>query len=314
MRIVQAPRASAVLYNILVGQKTKKPWLLPANICPIVPITFFKAGVPFEFVDISVETLHMDLMQAEVQIEKRRVGGVLYAHTYGEAGTPDLFFEYAKSLDPDLILLDDRCLCVPDFEGSPSADVTLYSTGYAKVVDLGFGGYAFIKNDVSYKPARLIFNEYHHDQIEDSYKKAIQNHTRYTYKDNDWLDTNKSLPEWNEYRRQIEDNLQVSLAQRERLNKIYSSVLPLEIQLPQGFQMWRFNIRVGNKAHILKAIFDAGLFASSHYAALTGIMTDGTAPEADRLAGKVINLFNDHHFDPQKAGQVCEAILERYEG
>lgn len=212
------------------------------------------------------------------------------------------------------MVVDDRCLCVPDFEGNPSADVTLYSTGYAKIVDLGFGGYAFIKDEVFYKPARLTFNENHHARIEDTYKKAVQDRTRYTYHDCDWLDTNESLPGWNEYCQQIEDNLQVSLAQRERLNKIYSSVLPLEMQLPQGFQMWRFNIRVGNKPRILKAIFDAGLFASSHYVSLTGIMTDGTAPEADRLAGEAINLFNDHHFDPQRAGWICEVILEHYEG
>jgi len=314
MRIFRAPRASTILYNVLIGQKGKRPWLLPANICPIVPITFFKAGVPFEFVDISAETLHMDLKQVEVQIEKRRVGGVLFAHTYGDASTPHHFFEYAKVLDSDLIIVDDRCLCVPDFEGGQFADVTLYSTGYAKIVDLGFGGYAIVKNEVLSKPARLTFNENHQNQIEDAYKKAIQNRTRYTYYDCDWLDTSESLPEWKEYRRQIEDKLQVSLAHREQLNKIFSSTLPREIQMPQEFQMWRFNIRIRNKSRVLKAIFDAGLFASSHYAPLTGIMVDGNAPEADRLASEVINLFNDHHFDAQKAGQVCEVILEHYEG
>ena len=57
MQIVQASRASAILYNLLKSQTNTHPWLLPANICPIVPITFFKAGVPIEFVDISAETL-----------------------------------------------------------------------------------------------------------------------------------------------------------------------------------------------------------------------------------------------------------------
>ncbi len=57
MKTIKPPRASAILYNLLVSQKQTKPWLLPANICPIVPITFMKADVPFEFVDISSETL-----------------------------------------------------------------------------------------------------------------------------------------------------------------------------------------------------------------------------------------------------------------
>ena len=32
--------------SILASQKERKPWLLPANICPIVPITFLKGARP----------------------------------------------------------------------------------------------------------------------------------------------------------------------------------------------------------------------------------------------------------------------------
>jgi hypothetical protein len=64
----------------------------------------------------------------------------------------------------------------------------------------------------------------------------------------------------------------------------------------------------------MKAIFEAGLFASSHYASLAGIMAEGPAPHAAALASEVINLFNDHHFDADRAAQVCDLILENYEG
>ncbi|MFN8460711.1 MAG: hypothetical protein U0X93_02905 [Anaerolineales bacterium] len=158
MKTIQAPRASAILYNLLVSQKQTKPWLLPANICPIVPITFMKADVPFEFVDISPETLHMDLGQAEARIKKRDVGGLLYAHTYGDESTPDDFFARAKSLNPEMLIVDDRCLCIPSFNANSSVDVTLFSTGYAKIVELEFGGYVFLREDVKYQPASLPFH------------------------------------------------------------------------------------------------------------------------------------------------------------
>src|SRR5262245_18473479 len=116
MQIIQAPRASAILYRLLKSQASPLPWLLPANICPIVPITFFKARVPFEFVDISTATLHMDLEQVEALIKTRKYGGLLYAHTYGESSTPVEFFTNAKSLNPALLIIDDRCLCIPDLE------------------------------------------------------------------------------------------------------------------------------------------------------------------------------------------------------
>lgn len=312
MRIAQAPRASAILYHVLVSQTETHPWLLPANICPIVPITFFKARVPFEFVDVSGETLHMDLEEAEALLKKRKYGGLLYAHTYGESSTPNEFFLNAKILAPELLILDDRCLCIPDLEpdtDSP-ADVTLYSTGYAKIVELNFGGYALMKEDISYQPVHLPFTPQEHEELEKAYKESISKRDRFAYHDTNWLETDSDLPAWYDYRQQIEMHMNDSLGQRGTLNQIYSGQLPSEIQLPQVYQTWRFNLRVKNKKRILDAIFNAGLFASSHYASLAGIMADGQAPNAEKLADEVINLFNDHHFSAEQAEQVCAIIVE----
>jgi len=130
----------------------------------------------------------------------------------------------------------------------------------------------------------------------------------------DWLETDGILPEWGDYRQRIEGDLKMSLDQRARLNEVYTSRLPPQVQLPQNYQWWRFNIHVKNKTEIMRAIFEAGLFASSHYVSLAGIMAEGSAPHADTLADEVINLFNDHHFDADRAAQVCGLILENYEG
>jgi len=312
MQIVQAPRASAILYNLLKSHSNNSPWLLPANICPVVPLTFFKAGIPIEFVDISAETLHMDLEQAEARLKRGKVGGILYAHTYGEPSTPSEFFQLVKSRYPELLLIDDRCLCIPDLEPvqDMSADMTLYSTGYAKIVELNFGGYAFIQEDVPYQPQILYFNPKADKDVERVYKQAIQNREPYEYKDSDWLQTNATLPAWYDYRQKIEKNLDGSLRQRKTLNEIYISRIPIENQLPQSYQSWRFNVRLKNKEHILKAIFSADLFASSHYASLAGIMAPGHCPQAEILENEIINLFNDHHFNAQQAEGVCALIME----
>ena len=312
MQIIQAPRASTILYNLLISQKDKNPWLLPANICPIVPITFFKAHVPFEFVDISARNLHIDLDQVEMSVKKRKYGGLLYAHTYGEPSTPNEFFRHVKMLDPGLMILDDRCLCLPDPEPDESsiADIILYSTGYAKVVELKFGGYSFMKDNVSYKPERLPFVPSDQEEVEKAYKESVSRNERFIYHDTDWLDTESSLPTWYDYWNQISSRLNESLAQRRMLNEIYASRLPKEIQLPPQFQTWRFNIRVKNRKGILDAIFNAGLFASSHYASLAGIMAEERAPQAEALADQVINLFNDHHFTVEQAERACEVIME----
>ncbi len=67
--------------QFLESSKQHEPLVIPANICPIVPITFYKAGTPIEFVDISSETLHMDLEKAEARLSQGSFGGILYAHT-----------------------------------------------------------------------------------------------------------------------------------------------------------------------------------------------------------------------------------------
>jgi hypothetical protein len=312
MKIVQAPRASAILYHLLCSQREKRAWLLPANICPIVPITFLKAGVPFEWVDISAENLHMDLDQAEALIRSRRFGGLLYAHTYGEASTPNDFFSSIKSIAPELLIVDDRCLCIPHLKADQNnlADVQLYSTGYAKIVELNFGGYAFIREQVDYQPQHLPFDPQHHEDIERSYKQLISQQKVYVYQESDWLETETDLPSWNEYQESIHSKLSVSLEQRRAINGIYLQSLPAEIQLPHSFQSWRFNIRLKKRDAVLAAIFAGKLFASAHYASLAGIIGEGSAPQAETLASEVINLFNDHHFTPTQAEQVSRIILE----
>lgn len=254
----------------------------------------------------------MDLEQAEGRLKRGAYGGILYAHTYGEPSTPDDFFQIVKARHPDLILVDDRCLCIPDLEPNKDmvADAALYSTGYAKIVDLGFGGYAFLKDSAAYQPEHLRFSPAAHEEIEKEYKQAIQERSPYRYRDCDWLQSDAGLPAWYDYRLQIEAGLKASLQRRTALNAIYASCLPDEIQYPKKFQTWRFNIQLENKQRVLDAIFASGLFASSHYASLAGIMAPGQAAQAEVLANGIINLFNDHHFDEKKVEQVCELISE----
>lgn len=311
MQFVQAPRASAILYNLLVSRADVRPWLLPANICPIVPLTFFKAGVPFELVDISAKTLHIDLEQVEGRLKRGDYGGLLYAHTYAEPSTPGAFFQSLKFRYPDLLLVDDRCLCAPDLtpDTEMAADVALYSTGYAKIVDLGGGGYAFLQEGVEYRSHPLPFEARAHEEVESAYKRALQS-KKFVYQDTPWLQTEAEMPGWETYSKRIAASLKDTLAHRAALNAVYAKCLPIEVQLPAAYQSWRFNIRVKDKDRILAAIFAAGLFASSHYASLAGVMAAGRCPVAESLASEVINLFNDHHFDLQKAEQVCHLILE----
>ncbi len=313
MKTVVGARASAILYDLLLAHDGGRTFLLPANVCPIVPLTFLKAKVPFEFVDISPETLHMDLDEAQTRIagRKEHYGGLLYVHTYGDPSAPNETFAAIKNENPALLLIDDRCLCVPDLEPDPSsaADVILYSTGYAKVVDLNLGGFAFLHERLIYEHQSLPFQLQDLESVEEDYKRSIRDCQPYSYKDSNWLQTDAEQPTWSRYSERIRNFLKITLIQRENINAVYDALLPADLRLSQNYQLWRYNIRVQDNRTILAAIFAGGLFASAHYASLAGIFGAGTGARATALAGQVINLFNDFHYRLDMAEKTARIIL-----
>jgi hypothetical protein len=311
MKTILAPRASAILYNLLLGLKDRRAFLLPANICPIVPITFFKAGMPFEFMDISARTLHMDLEQAEGRIKTGEFGGLLYAHTYGEPSTPRDFLRKIKKEFPELLLIDDRCLCIPDLvpDLSSAADVILYSTGYAKIVDQGLGGFAFLNEDLIYRSNSLPFDRRDLEMMENAWKRSIEARERYSFSDSNWLQTDSELPAWPEFAERVRAAKEKSIAHRQAINAVYNSLIPSSLCLSEPYQLWRFNLRVPDKKKTLAAIFEAQLLASSHYASLVGIMGEGNCPAAQQLAGEVVNLFNDTHYTLPMAERTAQIVL-----
>lgn len=313
MKAVLGTRASSILYDLLVAQGGTRTFLLPANVCPIVPLTFLKAGVPFEFLDISQDTLHMDLDAALGRLSNNRdaYGGLLYVHTYGDPALPDEAMRELKHYHPGLLLIDDRCLCIPELEPDHLnvADVILYSTGYAKVVDIGIGGFAFLREEIAYRHCGLPYQPAALSALERGYKRAITMHQPYRYADSDWLETDALLPVWSRYSKQVEESLAASVEHRRAINAVYDAMLPADIRFPEDYQLWRYNIRVKDNVKVLAAVFAAGLFASSHYASLAGIFGPGSGEHAAQLAGQVMNLFNDHHYSLEMAERTAQLIL-----
>ena len=115
---IVAHRASIILYNVLMTHDFKNPFLIPANICPIVPLIFLKTGVRFKFIDI--DKSHLCLNQTEVEDAFRArngaIGGVLVVHTYGTEKLDLDFYRKLKLKYPQTFLIDDRCLQIPQFE------------------------------------------------------------------------------------------------------------------------------------------------------------------------------------------------------
>lgn len=176
-KIIFKRRASAILYLFLRSLNSKGVFLLPANICPIVPITLMKANVQYEFIDINNKNYCIDFKKVKNKIKQtNKYKGLIFVHTYGIEKDFNNKFKELKEIENNFIIIDDKSLCKPKFTLSDTiyADLILYSTGYGKMVDLGYGGYGFLLNgsiDLTNEISKYNKNDL--KELEIKYKKAF---------------------------------------------------------------------------------------------------------------------------------------------
>ena len=274
-------RASIVLHDVLLTLDKKTKFLLPLNICPVVPETFKKVGIKFEFIDIDIKTLCMDEELALEAIRNNKsIGGILFVKTYGIDLNTEEFYKKLKFINQNLFIINDLCLSPPDFDfdiDNSFASLTLFSSGYSKYVDIGYGGFGFLKDN--------------------EFKKRLQD--------------NKNSKLFLDYQIKIKEKIPLIRRHKSKLNSIYQKGIPLNIHLGEAFENWRFSILIDNKNDLLDAIFqEKGLFASSHYMPIDNKYTDNPKQNsiANKISSKIINLFNDHRFTEEKAEKTVKII------
>lgn len=289
--VIFGRRASAILFDLATTLPSDAPFLLPVNVCTIVPQTLAAAGRRFELVDIDPVSLDMDREQTLHRLRNGRYAGVLFVRPYGSMRDVEPFFAAIKNAAPDALLIDDRCLCRPDFDGStssPHADVTLYSTGRAKYVDLGGAGFAYVRDVTAATGVRS--------------PGVVENAP-------EWLELGAPRETWEAQRKR-------GLLERDRidevkrsLNEIYRAEIPPHVQYPPELCEWRFNVRVDDAAALVSSIFAGGLFASRHFAPIAAAFGDVRHyPAAERVHATIVNLFNDRYFDAEKARRTAEIV------
>ena len=311
--IAYEQRASTVLANLIAAQPGNGPFLLPENVCPIVLLVLLKLGRAFELIDIPPRSLcvdHSRILDRWSEPSLPAPAGLVYVRTYGFLEDVADFYSRLKSLRPESLLIDDRCLCAPNFAAprSEDADAILYSTGYGKIVDVGFGGYAFLKPDVRYEPRSARFDAAGLTAVTTNYKDALATGRTLQYTDSDWLDFRDPPMRWDDYRHAVESECATSLDRKRAINQIYAEGLPKRIQFPAAFQSWRFNLNIADKSRVLNAIQAAGLFASGHYDSLAVLFGQRPGAVAISLHAHVVNLFNDKHFDIGRAHLLVERL------
>lgn len=217
-------RANKILYNFLVANGIQGKVLLPMNICNSVVETLNAAKMELLFADIAPDTLCLD--KSFIIENAKNCSVLLFVHTYGVEMNSSELFKEIRTINPHIVIIDDCCLCLPEWYMDESeADLVLYSTGAKKQVSLDEGGIGFISEIWQYNECDSTLFEKRTFVIEP-----------YTLL-------------------QAEDR---AIEHKEKLNAIYRANLPKSIQFPEPFQHWRFNIWVENKGRIMDKLFRGG--------------------------------------------------------
>ena len=274
MKLLTANRANKLLYNFLKVNNLSGNVLLPANVCPDVVKTLHHAGLTTTFVDLQVDNLCIS-QEAVLRLAKE-ASILLFVHTYGIEHDFYAFFEQVREQNPDIIIVDDKCLCLPDLDVKDSAaDLVLYSTGENKMINLGGGAIGYLADQWEYDEVRVEESELLSNEL--------------------WLLDPK----------QLYMKMDAIIAHKEKLNTIYRAMLPEAIQLPDAYQHWRFNILVPNQEQVLAALAAEGIPADCAYPS-----QDEACVVASNLHTFSVNLYNDKHLTPEQATRACEIIKE----
>lgn len=313
MTIYTANRACALIYRIIKNNK-KGTYLLPANICPTVPLTIGLTGCDFEFIDINEKSLCIDeeTCLSKLISDKNKYVGIIFVRTYGYIYDTSSFFQKLHNYKPDLIIIDDRCLCLPSIEENlDKADFILYSTGYGKQVNLGFGGYCKSKQNLNESECL----KYTGLNIEMFYKETIKSGNTIKEFPIGWLSLDDINISKDLYFKQINDFRVKIVKYKAKINSIYNQELKFVNRLPSEFQNWRYNILVSKdeKEEILTQLFKNKCFASSHYSPVNNIFNQDYFNITSDISNRIINLFNDYYYTEEKAyltTQIINKILK----
>jgi hypothetical protein len=328
-----AARASAILYQLAMSvPATHGAYLLPANVCPVVPLTLLAAHRAFEFIDLDATTLSMSPALVRQRLTAPAcppIAGILFVRPYGAMFDMTAEFQDWKTAQPGVLLIDDRCLARPVLEKDAvewqGADAILFSTGYAKPVDVGFGGFAHLQPHVSFQWHHRPFDPAHEQRVTALYKAHIQQHqplyeaTAATAPPRhlqtcQWLDTSEPTMSWSTYRERV---LRARAdAHTATILQVYRRHILEAVHLPSAYHSWRFQIRVPRRDTLLKQIFATGFFASDHYFPAATLFGGHPCPVATALSADIVNLFHDFRVslaDADQIGKLVRAHLLRAE-
>ncbi|WP_176767719.1 DegT/DnrJ/EryC1/StrS family aminotransferase [Daejeonella rubra] len=334
--MIYTGRGSSALYAILNSiTVTKKKILLPVNICEIVIPLIQMAGFIPVFYDVNPATGNSDLENIKAKYTGEE-SVLLAVHNFGAALEIDLISDWAK--ENVIFLIEDVCNALgATYKNVPAGnwgDAAIYSFGYSKIVELGFGGGLTVRDSgLRQKVIELIstFDLYSalHKEADHDFQSKLRNLRN---------DPGNQKPEiyrplYDDYAKFLIyrlDNQNVTLIkdaivdldhillpryQKAMMykNGISSSKISHIKEVP-GQIFWRYNILVEPqwRDELLKLLIDNTIWASKWYPPVNQLFFEGSESGgysgADLFSKRVINLFVDERFSIAEVKRTISLI------
>lgn len=322
--IIIEQRASVVLYRFLVANCKDFHFLLPANVCPVVPLTFLKANIDFTFVDIDPVTHSGSFQEYLTSLDAigKEKKGIVIVNAYGHKQSSSDFYQCVKSQHPGTVIIEDNCLCIPETVGSEPThlvDLELYSTGSSKFAPIAEeGGYGIYDAD------KWVYSDYCEqykaDEDKDTFyhlKQCRLHDWTFSYEDCNWLQFIKTKELQNlsdeQYLKKVAEQVIRSMEHKKIINAIYDSNLPDSIKMGGGYHNWRYMLLLPKpdlRQKVIDRLEEEGLYASPHYRSVAYMFKNQRCVNAEKEAPLLLNLFNSEKYTEEMALKTTAIIKE----
>ena len=314
---VFAGRAASGIYAVLKSICRDAEVVVPANICPMGVYPVVYSGNTPVFCDVESPSGNTSLRHLK-EVVTSRTAAMVIPHMYGNpVAEIALIRNYCR--EKGIVLIEDcaSAMGASTREGPVGTfgDYAVYSTGHAKILDLGGGG--LVASDSSLADAVAVLNEL--PEWSDEGQRQEEAFSK-TYRK--FLNTRRSLSEFSqrsffdgdfrrmllfrveaEYpskvREAVSRRLEEEIGRRRRTQRLFEEIfddlLPREHRYiyESGAAPWRFSFFIPQDVRqaVADALLARSFSVSDWYPAIPELFGDlRTYPAAERLGKSILNL------------------------
>lgn len=328
-------RAATAIYLILKNSIQEKEVILPSNICYAAVYPIIYSNNKPVFVDIDTNTGNAVFEEILKKINKN-TGAIIFPYMYGNIST-------------DIIKLKDYCnknniILIEDCASAMGAkingcdvgtfgDYSVFSTGHAKIVDVGNGGILVTDKNIDkieqdYKELGKYNNDIDNKLTEFSKKYRKLRNENNNLKLQEFFSQNYKemfiykLDEQyiNKIKNELEKLNDIIIGRKENFELFKNNLDEINsyklLKFAKGSVPWRLTLIIENKddrKNLIKILLDKKLFVSDWYPCIAkSFSSNETFPNSEYMEERILNFSLTD--SKENILQICETINEYFRG